>query len=80
MPVISSVTSERSHAAAAQQRGDALDRDLDIQGRAKFARVGIELKQPPARIDLAGLGKLHANDARRPHAMPQRPIPVSKML
>ena len=81
MPVISSATSAKSHAAAAQQGCDALDRDLDIWGRAKFARIRIELKQPPPRIDLARFGKLHADNARRaPHAMPQRPIPVSKML
>ena len=50
----------------ARQRGDALDCSLDIRGRAKFARIRIELKQPPPRIDLAHFRKLHANDARRP--------------
>ena len=49
--------------AAAQQRDDALDRDLDIRRRAKFAGLRIELEQPPPRVDLAGLRELHAHDA-----------------
>ena len=48
---------------AAQQRHDALDRDLDIQRRALFAGVGMELIQPPSGFDLARLGQLHADDA-----------------
>ena len=58
------MTSERSAALAAQQRDDALDRDLDIVRRPLFARVGIELEQPPAGFDLAGFGKLHADNAK----------------
>ena len=50
----------------AQQGCDALDCDLDIRRRAKFARIRIELIQPPPRIDLANFRKLHANNARRP--------------
>ena len=67
--------------AAAQQRGDALDRDLDIQRRAQVrghrdragtAAAGFRSPAPPAI-------------ARRrcrawPHAMPQRPIAVSKIV
>ena len=49
-----------------QQGCDALDCNLDIRGSTKFARIRIELIQPPPRIDLANLGKLHANNARRP--------------
>ena len=80
MPVISSATSERSARFAAQQRHDAFDRDFDIRRRALFAGVGIELIQPAPGFDLARLRQLHANDAGGPHAMPQRPIIVSKML
>ena len=49
--------------AAAQQRDDAFDRDLDIQRRAQFAGVGIELEQPPPGFDLARFGQLHAHHA-----------------
>jgi len=48
---------------AAQQRHDALDRKLDIRRRALFAGVGIELVEPLAGFDLAGLGQLDADDA-----------------
>jgi len=48
----------------AQQCADALDRDLDVRRRTHFARVGIEVKQPLAGFDLAGFGKLHADNAR----------------
>src|ERR1019366_2520265 len=49
---------------AAQQRGDTLDRSLDIQGGAHLAGVGIELEQPLAGFDLARLGQLHAQNSQ----------------
>ena len=65
---------------SAQQGGDAFDCNLDILGRAKFAGIRIELIEPPPRIDLAHFRELYANNACRPHAMPQRPITESKIV
>jgi len=48
----------------AQQRFDPFDGMLDGRRRTKLTRIRIEVKQPP-RIDLARLGKLHADNARR---------------
>ena len=66
--------------AAAQQRDNPFDRDFGIQRRTLLARLGIELVQPAAGIDLARFGKLHPKMPRSPHAMPHRPIAVSKIV
>ena len=62
MPVMSSVTSERS---LSPPRSSATMPSIAIStfsGRAKFAGLGIELEQPLARVDLAGFRELHAHD------------------
>ena len=48
---------------SAQQGDDTFDRRFDIARRPRFTGLGIKLKEPAAGFDLAGLGKLHANDA-----------------
>ena len=63
MPLISSVTSEKSAGLAAQQRDNALDRDFDIERRTQFAGVGILAQHPAPGFDLACFRQLHADNA-----------------
>src|SRR5271170_2838611 len=46
-----------------QQCDNAFDRDFDIERRARLARLGIKLKQPPSGLDLARLRQLYADYA-----------------
>jgi hypothetical protein len=63
MPLISSVTRDKSVGCAAQQRDNAFDGKFDIQRRAKLTGFGVEAKQPPPGFDLAGFRQLHADNA-----------------
>jgi hypothetical protein len=47
---------------AAQQRHNALDRELDHRRRTLLACLRIEPVQPPPRLDFARFRQLHADD------------------
>src|SRR5205085_12141435 len=49
--------------AALQQRGDALDRKLGIERKRLLARLGMDLEDPAAGVDLPRLRQLHGHHA-----------------